>query len=194
MSFIFSFIFVYYELSKRNQTWTRRCNWPRTLFRILYNSTTGRGYKNILTQKNVISQKCTKNLRQISLACLTSLVLHAMFTWLWKYQQFQEQIRRNPKDKYRLLHGLAPPSLPASSDQGNSYPGVATPGNIRRNDGSASSQLCTSDVRPPREVQRFNFATEQTLMLLVSAWLWCRYAITFCVYVQATYFRRFCHI
>ena len=37
-------------------------------------------------------------------------------------------IRRNPEDKDRLLHGLVPPSLKASSDQGYSDPGVATPG------------------------------------------------------------------
>ena len=32
------------------------------------------------------------------------------------------------EDKDRLLHGLAQPSLMASSDQGNSDPGVATSG------------------------------------------------------------------
>jgi len=48
--------------------------------------------------------------------------------WLWKYQRFQEQIRRNPEDKDSLLYGLVPPSLTASLDQGNSDPRVATPG------------------------------------------------------------------
>jgi len=39
----------------------------------------------------------------------------------------KKQIRMNPEDKDRLLHGLVPPSLTATSDQGNSDPGVATP-------------------------------------------------------------------
>jgi len=64
----------------------------------------------------------------LRVGCWSMEQIGSKIHWLWKYQWFQEQIRRNPEEKDRLLHGLALPSLMASPDQGNSDLGVAAPG------------------------------------------------------------------
>jgi len=83
--------------------------------------------------------------------------------WLWKYQWFQEQIRRNPEDKDRLLHGLVPPILTASSDQGNSDPCVATQVNDQVN--CHNSRFRTHRTKCNNSSFRFRYANCSDLFM-----------------------------